>query len=165
MWTIIKFDKKNLKSLKDDLKQRLGNDLMFYCPKLFIEKYKNNKLINKEYNLLGDYLFCFHKNFNDPNTINSLQFTRGLKYFLGGFVKSQIQIIKFINKCKQSENKNGYLTQNFYELTLNSKYKFTSGPFAEMIFKIIGLQKNKINILLGDKKTTITQKEFLFSPL
>jgi len=114
---------------------------------------------------LGDYLFCFHKTFKDPNTINSLKFTRGLKYFLNGFIKSQNQIIDFIDKCKHSENKKGYLTQNFYQLTINSKYKFSTGPFTEMIFKIIGLQKNKIRILLGDKKTTIIQNEFLFRPL
>lgn len=165
MWTIVKFDRNNLKLFKDDLKKKLGQDLKFYCPKLFIEKYKNNKLVRKEYNLLGDYLFCFHKTFKDPNTINSLKFTRGLKYFLNGFTKSQNQIIEFIDKCKQSENKKGYLTQNFYQLTINCKYKFSSGPFTEMIFKIIGLQKNKIRILLGDKKTTIIQNEFLFSPL
>ena len=65
----------------------------------------------------------------------------------------------------QSENKNGHLSQRFFELYINSKYKFTSGPFVERIFKIIGLQKNKINILLGNIKTTINKEEFLFNPL
>ena len=57
MWTIIKFDKKNLESLKRDFKEKLGKDFTIYSPKLSIKKYKNNKLINREFNLLGNYLF------------------------------------------------------------------------------------------------------------
>ena len=34
-----------------------------------------------------------------------------------------------------------------------------------MIFKIIDLQKNKIQVLIGDLKTSINRKDFLFSPL
>ena len=62
MWTVVKFDKKNLALLKEDLSEKLGKDIKIYIPRLRIQKYKNNKLINKEFNLLGDYLFCFHKN-------------------------------------------------------------------------------------------------------
>ena len=87
-----------------------------------------------------------------------------MKYFLNGFNQSQEEIKKFIKKCKDSENEKGYLTQNFFELYVNSKYQFISGPFAAMIFKIIGLQKNKVNILLGNIKTIIKKDEFLFSP-
>jgi len=165
MWTIIKFNKKNLEFLKKDFKEKLGEGFVTYSPKISIQKYKKNKLINKEFHLLGDYLFCFHKNFSNPQTINKLKFTRGLKYFLNGFIQSQEEIKKFIQKCKNSENNEGYLSQNLFKLYINSKYKFSSGPFAEMIFKIINLQKNKINILLGNVKTTINKNEFLFSPL
>ena len=165
MWTIIKFDKKNLESLKKDLKEKLGKDFTIYSPKLSIKKYKNNKLINKEFYLLGNYLFCFHKNFEDKKTINKLKFLKGLKYFLSGFIQSQEEIKKFIKKCKDFENSEGYLSENFFELYINSKYKFSSGPFVEMIFKIIDLQKNKINILLGNMKTTIKKNEFLFTPV
>ena len=84
---------------------------------------------------------------------------------MGGFAQSQDQIETFIKRCKDCENKEGYLTQNFFEIQRNLNYKFTSGPFAEMIFKIIDLQKNKINILLGNIKTTIRKEEFLFTPL
>ena len=110
-------------------------------------------------------MFCFHKNFNNQNVVNNLKFTRGLKYLLGGYVQSQEEIKKFIKKCKDSESTKGYLTQNFFELCVNSKYQFTSGPFTETIFKIINLQKNKISILLGNIKTTIKKDEFLFSPI
>ena len=88
MWTIIKFDKKKLNFLKVDFTKKLGKDFIIYNPKLFIQKYKNNKLINKEFNLLGDYLLCFHKDFKNPAAINKLKFCRGLKYFLTGFIQS-----------------------------------------------------------------------------
>ena len=165
MWTIIKFDRKNIGILKEDFKKKLGKDVTIYSPKLLIQKYKKNKPFNKEFNLLGDYLFCFHRDFKNPETLNLLKFTRGLKYFLGGFNESQDEIEKFIKKCKESENAKGYLTQNFFDICKNSNYKFTSGPFSERIFKIINLQKNKINILLGNIRTTIKNEEFSFTPL
>ena len=165
MWAIIKFDKKNLNFLKKDFSNKLGKNFTIYNPKLSIQKYKYNKPTYKEFNLLGDYLFCFHKNFKNPHVISKLKFTKGLKYFLTGFIQSQEEIKKFIKKCQDSENKKGCLSQDFFELCINSKYKFSSGPFSEMIFKIISLQKNKINILLGDINTTIKKNEYLFNSL
>tara|TARA_B100000029_G_scaffold516296_1_gene628511 strand:+ start:6012 stop:6509 length:498 start_codon:yes stop_codon:yes gene_type:complete len=165
MWTIIKFDKKKIDFLKKDFSKKLGKDFIIYNPKLFIQKYKKNKLINKEFNILGDYLLCFHKDFKNPTTISKLKFCRGLKYFLNGFTQSQNEIEKFVCKCKNSENKEGYLSQSFYQININSKYKFASGPFTEKIFEIINLQKNKIDILMGNIKTTINKKKFLINPL
>ena len=81
MWTILKFEKKKLELLKTDLRKKIGNDFKIYIPKIRVQKYKNNKLINKEFDLLGDYLFCFHENLNSKREINSLRFLRGLKYF------------------------------------------------------------------------------------
>ena len=63
MWTIIKVDLKNLEFLKKELKKKIGNDVKIYSPKFLIQKYKKNKLIGKELNLLGDYLFCHHIKF------------------------------------------------------------------------------------------------------
>ena len=40
-----------------------------------------------------------------------------------------------------------------------------AGVFSETIFKIISLQKNKINILIGGIKTTISKKKFLAAPI
>ncbi len=164
MWTVIKFDKKRFNILKKDFAQIIGVDTIIYNPKLFLQKYKNNKLISKEFNLLGDYLLCFHKDFKNSETVNKLRYCRGLKFILNGFILSQDEIQKFVNRCKGLENKDGYLSQNFYQLHINKKYKFTSGPFAEKIFKVINLQKNKINIFIGNIKTTVNKEEFLFSP-
>ena len=96
--------------------------------------------------------------------VNNLKFSRGLKYFLQGSAIFQSEIEKFISKCKSLENHDGYLSNDFYELNVNSKYKFSSGPFAEKIFKIMELQKNKIDILIGDFKTTISKEKYSFYP-
>ena len=103
MWTIIKFDKNRLDFLKKDLEKKLGKDFIIYKPKLLIQKYKKNKSTSREVNLLGDYLFCFHNNFKNPETINRLKFTKGLKYFLNGFIKSQKEINKFDNQLLRSQ--------------------------------------------------------------
>jgi len=165
MWTVIKFDRKEFEFLKKDFEKFFGKDIKIYVPKLFFKKYKKNRIVIKEFNLLGDYLFCFHDKFKNSQIINSLKFTRGLKYFLNGFTDSQEEINKFIKKCKDSEDRNGYLTQDFFDLCVNSSYEFTSGPFTEKIFRIIDLQKNKINILLGNIKININKKKFLFRPV
>ena len=165
MWTILKFDKKRLGQLKKDFSQKLGKDFQVYSPKLILQKYTKNKSVKKEYELLGDYLFCFHKDFKSPNTMNKLRFCRGLKYFLSGFLQGQNEIESFVTKCKSMENENGYLTQNFYKLELDKDYKFTTGPFAEKIFKIISFQKRNIGILMGNLKTTIDKQKFLFNPI
>ena len=165
MWTIIKIDEKKLPFLKEDFKKKLGNDCIFYSPKLLLQKYKNNKLLNKEFNLLGEYFLCYHRDFIKSETLNKLRFSRGLKYFLFGFQHSQNEIKNFVNKCMKSEDKNGYLCQNFYKLKINTSYKFTTGPFVDKIFKIIDLQKNKIEIYLGNIKTSIQKQDFLFKPI
>ena len=161
MWAVVKFDKKKFHLLKEDFKKEIGADYIIYRPRILIQKYKNNKLVNKEIDILGDYLFCFHKNFNKKSTIKQLQFSRGLKYFLEGFSGLQIDIKNFIEKCKTLEDKKGFMSQGLFEININTKYKFSSGPFAEKIFKIINFQRNKINILLGNLKTTIDKNRFL----
>ena len=165
MWAILKFEKNNLSLLKDDLNKKLGQNTKIYIPKLRIQKFQNKKLKSKEINLLGDYMFFFHKNLKEKKIINSLRYTRGLKYFLNGFNQSQKEIEKFIEKCKVSENQDGFLSKEFFELELNKKYKFSSGPFSDKIFQIVNLQKKRIKVLIGNMKTTIKRKEFLFTPV
>ena len=165
MWAILKIDKKKINILKNEFSSKLGKETIFYQPKLKIEKYKRNKLEKKEIDILGDYIFCYHKNLSCQKKINQLQFCKGLKYFLNGCNQFQTDISEFIKKFKSLENKEGFVSQSFFNLNVNSYYKFTSGPFTEQIFKIIEIQKNKINIMLGKVKTTINHKNFLFSPV
>ena len=88
-----------------------------------------------------------------------------LKYFLNGFLKSQREIESFIHKCKNSENKEGYVSSNFFNLNFKNEYKFSNGPFAHSIFRIIEFQKNTFKILVGSLKTTIKKKDYLFRPV
>ncbi len=165
MWTVIKFDKKNIHIFKEELKRKLGNNFEIYYPKLTIQKYQKQKLKQKNINLLGDYLFCFHSKFQNERNISQLKFIRGVKYFLNGFRQSQIEINNFINNLKKLENEDGYITQNIYQTEIDKIYKFTSGPFTEKIFKIISLNKDKIDVLIGNIKSKINKKKFLFKPV
>ena len=84
---------------------------------------------------------------------------------MSGTQGSQREIFSFIKKCKSSENTNGYLSENFFDLNTSKNYKLSSGPFAEKIFKIIDFQKNKIKVLLGNIKTTISKKQLNIRPI
>lgn len=165
MWTIIKIDKKKQNFFKGELSKQLGSDITLYNPKINIQNYINNKLFNKKIDLLGDYIFCFHKDFKNPKILNQLKFVKGLKYFLNGFTQSQEEIKNFISKCREAENNEGYLTKNIYNLCKDKEYKFFSGPFTNMIFKIINIQKKKIEILIGNVKTVTNTEENCFQPI
>ena len=64
MWTILKIDKKKVKLLEEDLSKKFGKNFKIYNPKVIVERYSLNKLVKKEISVLGDYLFCHHKDFN-----------------------------------------------------------------------------------------------------
>ena len=164
MWTILKFNKKEYYFLKKDFKEKLGHDVILYAPKILIEKKNQNKVFKREFYILGDYIFLYHKKINQI-TLNNLKFSRGLKYFLEGFQSSQNEIETFINKCKSLENEKGFVSQNLFEIIKNERYKFLTGPFTSEIFKILEIQKNKINILIGNFNTYIKKKDYLFFPI
>ena len=58
MWVVIKIDKKEFGLLKTILK-KTGEDFIFYSPRMKVSKYFKNKLISKEIDILGDYVFLF----------------------------------------------------------------------------------------------------------
>ena len=60
-------DKKKINLLKNDFKKKTGKEFVFYSPKMKISKYFQNKLISKEIDILGDYIFCFNKSFSEKN--------------------------------------------------------------------------------------------------
>ena len=165
MWTIIKYDKKNLSVLEYELKRKTNDNLKIYIPKICIQIFHKNKISNKEINIIGDYMFCFHEKFKNKNFYNIIKYTKGLKLILNGCDKAQEEIQNFITKCQNSENEKGFISKNFYEIILNSNYKFLSGIFINKIFKIIELQKNCIKILIGKKKIIINKDNNLFSPV
>ena len=164
MWVVAKYDKKKANFFLEDLKKKLKDEVVIYNPRVKIEKFYKKKLISKEFNILGDYIFCFNPKFENQKILNNLQFTKGLKYFLSGFYKSQKEIKEFIKKCKKSENENGFISADFFDIELNKKYKFNSGPLFNLIFQVVEIQKTKFKILMSDKIATI-KKGFLFSSL
>ena len=164
MWLIVKFDKKNFFSFKKEFLHTLGKDTLFYSPKFCIKKNYKVKFNFKEINLLGDYIFVYSNLFKNLSIIESLKFTKGLKYFLSGCSYSQKEIRDFVKKCKDSEDKKGYLTNNFFDLIINTNYTFTDGPFVNKIFKIINFNKENIKILLGNIETSINKNKFLINP-
>ena len=164
MWIVAKYDKKRANFFLEDLKKKLKDKVVIYNPRVKIEKFYKKKLISKEFNILGDYIFCFNPKFANQKILDNLQFTKGLKYFLSGFYKSQKEIKEFIKKCKKSENENGFISADFFDIELNKKYKFNSGPLLNLIFQVVEIQKTKFKVIMGDKIATI-EKGFLFSPL
>ena len=165
MWAVLKFKTNSFSILKEDLYKKIGKDFKIYVPKIRIQKYKNNKLISKEINLLGDYLFCYHENLANKKIMETLKFSRGLKYILKGSEVSQEDISSFVKKCKSSECENGFVSKDFFNLEVNREYRFSSGPFTDKIFQIINFQRNRIKILMGNIQTTINKKKFLYIPV
>jgi len=164
MWVIAKYDKKKTNFFLQDLRKKLNDKVVIYDPKIKVEKLYKKKIISKEFSILGDYIFCFNPKFENQNILNELKFTKGLKYFLKGFRKSQNEIKEFIKKCKKSEHENGFISADFFDIEINKKYKFNNGPFLNFIFQVLEVQKTKFKILICDKITTI-KKGFLFSTL
>ena len=42
-----------------------------------------------------------------------LKYSKGLKYFLTDFLGDQDEIEKFISKCKENEDENGFIKSSF----------------------------------------------------
>ena len=97
-------------------------------------------------------------------TINCLKFSIGLKYFLNGFSCFQKEIELFINKCRELENKEGYIESGLTDFKKNEIYQFLSGPFVNRFFKLISFQEKKIKILLGGFETYIDKNKYFFRP-
>ncbi len=165
MWTVLKIDKKNFSFLKKDFEKKLGKDIKFYSPRIFIEKFKNNKRYSKSFDLLGDYIFCFNKKFIKYENTKLLKYSRGLKYFLNGSETSQTEIENFVEICKKAENDKGIISNNLFDLQINKKYKFLNGPFVNQIFKLIEIQKNRFCFSFGNFKSYIDNKNILIRPI
>lgn len=166
MWIILKYKTNCLDYLKDELSKKLNSPIDFYSPKIKFNKIKHGKiLVPKEFKLLGDYVLCYHSHFAEEKMLQKIKYTKGLKYILNGYSTCQNEIRDFVKKCKSNENEEGFLKQTFFGFDLKKTMKFLNGPFSNMIFKIIEVQKSKIQILLDGKKTTIRKNNYLFSSI
>ena len=157
----IDLNKTNL--MNEDLKKKIGKDFEFYLPKINIQIFKNNKLVNKSVPLLGDYIFCYHQNFKNTKMIEKLKFLKGLKSFINGCHLYQRDIELFIKRCKSFENNKGLITQSFFDLNINKFYKFESGILKNKIFELLEFQKNKIKILINGLKIQTNNNHLIFN--
>lgn len=165
MWTILKFDKNQFYNLNNDIKNLVGKNFKIYRPKILINKNNKKKLVSKELDILGDYLFCFHEEFTKSTITQKLQFCKGVKFLIHGFKESQADIVEFIKKCKEHENHQGYISNNLIDMIVNSDYKFANGPFSNKIFKILEVNKSNLYIALGNIKTSINKDKFLINAI
>ena len=159
MWLVIKAKQKDISNLKNEIEKKFGGNLNIYFPKFKI-KYKN-KFSAK--NLLGNYFFFHHTKFTIKENVTLLNYLKGVNYILSGNKQSQPEIKSFIERCKSSE-KGGFISSDFFELKKMQNIKVINGPLSKYFLKIILLQKNKVNCLLGNIKTTINKNKYLFYP-
>tara|TARA_B100001057_G_scaffold234218_1_gene234543 strand:- start:25335 stop:25829 length:495 start_codon:yes stop_codon:yes gene_type:complete len=153
MWVVAKCNLAEFEVFKKELIKKIGKDIVYYHPKIiFSTFYKKKKKVNY---ILGDYIFCKNDKFKNINFLNSLNYTRGLKYFLYESFSSQNEIKNFINFCKCNEDANGFLRRGFFKFSIIKKYKFISGPLKNFLFNIISNNKKKIDILLNGKKISV----------
>ena len=157
MWTILKYKKSELNFLKHDLRISLGAIPEIFIPKFRYQKLKKNKLRFFEDEVLEDYLICYHKKFEDEKIFTTIKNIRGLKYFLTNSKANQKEIIKFVDYCKNNQDRDGYLMQSFFDITKKTKAKFLSGPFAQMVFDILEKKGKKLKILIKNLNITISK--------
>ena len=164
MWIVFKIDRKKINFFRNEINSKAGSKTLIYSPKMLINYFLKNKLASKEFPLLGDYIFCYNKNFSNKFISETLRYTKGCKLILKGFSNCQNEIEKFINNCKKFENEKGYISENFFQLKDKFHYKFCTGPFASQVFKILKMEKYKLDVILGNLKISLNQKKFLFKP-
>ena len=144
--------------MKDNFTKVLGEAVEFYNPKFKYQKYVKKNLKTYEKSILEGYIICKHSRFSDCSIISKLRNARGLKYFLNGNFQNQKEIDEFVKKCKTHEDDDGYLKQDFFELNIQTRAKFISGIFTNMIFDILSKQNNKLKIRVGNIIGTINNK-------
>ena len=163
MWTIIKYKKKQRNIMINNLKKIMGEDkLLFYSPKIIYERKIKSKVKKVIKPILGNYLFCFNKNFSDKKFSLKLKYTKGLDYFLDGYIQSQSNISEFIMFCKNYENDEGSLSQSFFSVFEKNKAKFINGPLSNVIFEIIEKKKKITKGSLGSMTVIIKNNSNLF---
>lgn len=162
MWIIIKFKQNQFHTLKQEFKKKLEIEPNFFFPKLKFQKIKKNKLISYVSPLLGDYIFCYHPKFSNENILRNVNYLKGVKFLLNGFRNYQKDILNFIKRCGSSEDENGYIKQTFFNFVAIENIKFLSGPFTNVIFKIMKRQKDSMKVSNGNVNISFSIERYLF---
>ena len=164
MWTVAKIKINEISSFKRELIKKIGYETIFYIPKVKTQSFKKNRLKDNERYVLEDYIFCYNKKFEDIKIFQSLQFVKGLKYFLQGCINEQKSIKNFVEYCKSYEDEIGFLKYSFFNKIKKKYIKFISGPFTNMIFKVLNKNKNKLKVLIGDMSISVnSDKDYVFA--
>ena len=157
MWIIAKCKNNEQNLFEKSINHKMLEKVKIFNPKIKLNFFQKNKLIIKTKPLLNNYLFCYHKKFSDPKILRRITNTKGLMYLLNGSNLYQSEIENFIKYCKFNEDENGYIKQNFLEISHDKLYKFISGPFTNLVFKLIEKDNNKVKVLI-DKAIVVVKK-------
>lgn len=148
MWIVAKIKNKNLNTFISEIKSKI-NDIRIYYPKILFDK--------KHKNVLGDYIFCYHKKFKN-NFHFHLRYIKGLIYFLENNKSCQNDLQNFINYCNLHEDQNGILKSSFFKKEISSSGKFLNGPFSNYLFDVAVKEKNKLEVLIGNFRINISDE-------
>ncbi len=166
MWIALRYNHQEYELLKENLKQKIGDCVKFYNPKIGYYKVIKSKQKKCEKYILENYAFCYFEKFKEKNFLNKISNIKGLSYFLHGHIQQQKEIVKFIELCTSNENEDGTLSSSFFSKLESKRAQFISGPFTNLFFDIIEKKKNKLKILLGGIVTTIdTNSNILYHPV
>ena len=153
MWIVA--SAKNIDFFMYEIKKKVS-DIEFYYPKI---KHKIKNKEEKVKNILGDYLFCYSKSFDEKKTILfNLKFLKGLKKILFSRQEHQKEIVNFINHCKLHESDNGLMQNTFFKDKIDEKGKIINGPFSNCMFNLINKDAKKIKVLIGEIEVSISDK-------
>ena len=166
MWIVAKYKLNEHEILKHRFKEVLGNHPEYYAPKVRYTKIVQKKFKIFKKSILENYIICFHNKFTDKNIINVLKNTRGIINILDGFKNNQEEIKKFIERCRNFQDKEGFINQDFFSENNFTKGQFVSGPFTNLFFEVLSKYSDRTEILIGKYKTTILKKkDFLYRPI
>ena len=147
MWIIANYKPKEFLIFKNKIQNSLNN-AQFYRP-----CYQKNKVIKA---LLGNYCFIKHENFENQQFLKTLQYARGLNYFLTNYKESQNEIVDFIDFLKKNEQEPEIISLDFFINFLKIKGIFLSGIFKDLTFDLIRQNKKTLTVSIEDCLTPIT---------
>tara|TARA_B100002052_G_C15754263_1_gene539238 strand:+ start:270 stop:758 length:489 start_codon:yes stop_codon:yes gene_type:complete len=153
MWIVAKIKPNQYSIFKQSLKSLNDEKTEIYFPKMLVTR----KRQERTQNLLGTYIFCFSKNFSEKK-IRTLQYIKGLNYFLENSLANQHDIKNFISFCKSFEDTKGILKSSFFLKFASNKFKFVNGPLKNLFFKILQVNKSKIFAETKNNKKIVINK-------
>ena len=111
------------------------------------------KINKKIKNILLNYFFIEIE--ENREILKKIKYTKGINQILEDSLYHQKPINDFIQFCKSEEDPKGYLGKKFFLKFLNTKGKFTSGPFKNIFFEVLEQNYKEIKVLLDNYKHPI----------